>query len=431
MTQSRTPDPGHAVAVTGAGVVCSIAGSISELSVALRRGQCGITHYDNPDSPSIQFAAPLTSFSWGEALEPLLLDRPDMARRARRVLNNNNPSTCLSTCAAVQAYVHAGLGDGSQGLEDTGLIVAGNNLDQELISQNWHRFRQAGRWINPKYAITYQDSNQLGSLSEILALRGAGCTLGAASASGNAALCNAFHWIRSGFVRRCIVVGACTRFSPLELEAFALLGAATSGERHQDPDRVCRPFDKDHDGFVWGEASACLVLESLESAQARCAPELGEIVGCSLLLDGHHLPDPSVDGEIRAMRSALNAAGLSPGQIGYVNAHATSSPLGDRTECQALKAVFADHLGTPRINSTKSLVGHCMSAAGVLEAICSLIQLNDCFLHPNLNLEHPIDPDLHFASAHSTLLETEYALSNGFGFGGINSTLLLRKGGRP
>jgi malonyl-ACP decarboxylase len=215
------------------------------------------------------------------------------------------------------------------------------------------------------------------------------------------------------------------------LEAFALLGAAKSGERHQDAERVCRPFDRDHDGFVWGEASACLVLESLESAQARCAPELGEIVGCSLLLDGHHLPNPSVDGEIRAMRSALNAAGLSPGQIGYVNAHATSSPLGDRTECQALKAVFADQLATPPINSTKSLVGHCMSAAGVLEAICSLIQMNDGFLHPNLNLQHPIDPDLHFAPAHSTVLEAEYALSNGFGFGGINSTVLLRKGCRP
>jgi len=412
-------------------VICSIAESVAELTAALRQGRCGITRYDNPDSPSIRAAATLRGFSWRQVLEPLLLDRPDMAARAKKVLNNNNPSTCLSVCAAIQACAQAELRDEHNRLPDTGLIVAGSNLDQEFISQNWHRFSQAGRWINPKYAIAFHDSNQLGSLSEILALRGAGCTVGAASASGNAALCNAVQWIRSGFMRRCIVVGACSRFSPLELEAFALLGAATSAQGHSDPARVCRPFDIDHDGFVWGEASACLVLESSESARARGVPVLGEILGCSLLLDGHHLPDPSVEGEIRVMRSALGAAGLSPEQIGYVNAHGTSSPLGDRTECLALKDVFPNQRLTPLVNSTKSLVGHCMSASGVLEAICCLIQMNDGFLHPNLNLEHPIDPDVRFAQAESTALDAEYALSNGFGFGGINSSLLIRKGSRP
>ena len=427
MNRNSTPGSGQAVAVTGAGVVCSIAGNVTELVAALRRGQCGITHYDDPDSPSIRFAATLRNFSCRDALDASLLDLPDMGSRARRVLNNNNPSTCLSACAAVQAYVQAELGDGSKSLDDTGLIVAGSNLDQEFISRNWHRFRSTGRWINPKYAIAYHDSNQLGSLSEILALRGIGFTVGAASASGNAAICNAVQWIQSGLMRQCVVVGACSRFSALELEAFALLGAATTGEHHTDPESVCRPFDMDHDGFVWGEACACLVLESPESARTRSVPVLGDIVGCSLLLDGHHLPDPSVEGEIRAMRSALNAADLVPEQIGYVNTHGTSSPLGDRTECQALEAVFDDQPRTPPINSTKSLAGHCMSASGVLEVVCSLIQMNNGFLHPNLNLDRPIDPDLHFAGTESTGLDAEYALSNGFGFGGINSTLVLRK----
>lgn len=430
---NRPPTPGRdrAVAVTGAGVVCSIAGSVAELGTALRQGRCGVTRYDDPDTPSIRVAATLRDFSWQAALEPFMCDYPDLGRRAGRVLNTNNPSTALSACAAIQAYVQAGLGDGSERLEDTGLIVAGSNLDQKYMADNWHRFRKTGRWIDPKYALSFHDSNQLGSLSEILALRGAGCTLGAASASGNAALFNAVQWIRSGVMQKCLVVGACSRFSALELDAFSLLGAATSGERHENPIQACRPFDMDHDGFVWGEASACLVLESPDSVRARNPKVLGEILGGSLLLDAHHLPDPSVEGEVRAMRSALESADLQPEQIGYVNAHGTSSPLGDRTECQALKAVFGDQADGPWINSTKSLVGHCMSAAGVLEVLCSLIQMNDGFLHPNLNLERPIDPDLRFAGAESRALEADYALSNGFGFGGINSTLVIGRAGRP
>jgi len=431
MSKPDTPDPAHAVAITGTGVVCSIANNVAELGTALQRGESGICQYDDPDSPSVTLAATLRDFSWSDTLEPFLVGWPEMARRARKVLNNNTPSTRLSACSAVQAYRQANLGDGSRAIDDTGLIVAGSNVDQAFIAQNCQRFRDAGHWINPKYAIAYNDSNQLGSLSEILALRGPGCTLGAASASGNAAIYNAVQWIRSGLIRRCLVVGACTRFSALELEAFALLGAASSSGRHTDPTKVCRPFDMDHDGFVWGEASASLVLESADSAMERRAARLGGVVGCSLLLDGHHLPDPSVEGELRAMRRALQAAKVSPQQIGYVNAHGTSSPLGDRTECEALKTLFGHQPATPPINSTKSLVGHCMSAAGVLEVISTLIQMNNGFVHPNLNLERPVEPALHFAGAQSAALDADYALSNGFGFGGINSTLVIRKGGKP
>ena len=419
------------VAVTGAGVVCSIAGNAAELEEALRQGRCGISSHHDPESPSIQVAATIRDFSWQEAMEPYLREYPELGGRVRKVLNNNNPSTCLSAYAAIQAYVQAELGTGPRNLDDMGLIVAGSNLDQEFMIQNWSRFRKAGRRMNPKYAITFLDSNQLGSLSEMFAIHGTGCTIGAASASGNAALFNAFHWIRSGMTERCMVVGACSKFSSLELEAFALLGAASSGQFHRDPAKACRPFDRDHEGFVWGEASACLVLESMKSARTRRVPVLGEIVGASLLLDGHHLPDPNVEGEIRAMRSAFEQAGVPADRIGYVNAHGTSSPLGDRTECDALKAVFKNRPGAVPINSTKSLLGHCMSAAGVLEVLSCLIQLNRGFLHPNRNLERPIDSELQFAGNRSTPLDADYALSNGFGFGGINSSLLIRKGRNP
>jgi malonyl-ACP decarboxylase len=227
-------------------------------------------------------------------------------------------------------------------------------------------------------------------------------------------------------VRRCIVVGACLELTALELEAFAILGAACSGRWQDDPARACRPFDQGHEGFVWGQGAGCVVLESPDSVRGRRV--LGELVGASLLLDGNHLSDPSQKGEIRAMQLALNCSDLNPGCIGYINAHGTSSPLGDRTECAAIKSLFRSHLSNIWINSTKSLTGHCFSASGVIELIACVVQLNNGFIHPNRNLDSPIDRELKLVSQKAEPLDAEYALSNGFGFGGINSSVVVRKG---
>lgn len=421
------PSPNESVAVTGMGVVCSMARTVAEFETGLREGRCGISLMGAAESRSVHVGGILRDFSWQDSFDSLAQDHPPIRSRARKALNNTTDSTRLSACAAMQALHDAQLGDGSKSLDDTGLIVAGSNLSQEYVTKNWTQFQQSGR-MNPRYAVSFFDTNQVGCLSGIFAIRGTGCTMGAASASGNAALFNAFHWIRSGMMERCVVVGACTEFSEMELEAFAVLGAACTGKFRKDPVHACRPFDREHEGFVWGQASACVVLESPGSARNRGVRVHGELVGASLLLDGNHLPDPDAEGEARAMRAALNQAGLAPGQIGYINAHGTSSPLGDRTECEAIQAVFRDHLGGVWINSTKSLTGHCMSAAGVLELTACLIQMNRHFLHPNLNLETPIDPGLRFAGARSAPLDAEYALSNGFGFGGINSSLVIRRG---
>jgi malonyl-ACP decarboxylase len=406
------------------GLVCSIAENVAEFEKALRGGRCGVSRLEAPTSQAVTVGAVVRDFHWEKSRERYFLESPDILKRARKVLNNNTSSTLLSVSAAVEAYHDAQLGDGTVSLDDTCLIVAGSNLDQQYIAHNWARIRDR-QLVNPKYAINFMDSNQLGSLSEILSIRGAGLTIGAASASGNAALFNAYQWIRCGVSTRCLVVGASSDWSELELEAFALLGAASS---QSDPLRACRPFDRGHDGFVWGQASACVVLESMGSARRRGARVLGEIAGASLFLDGRYHPGPSIDGELRAMRSALDAAHLPVDRIGYINAHGTSSPLGDRVECEAMGHFLEDKVGDVPINSTKSLVGHCLSAAGVVELVSTIVQLNGGFLHPNRNLEQPIDPRLNFVRARSRPLAAEYAISNGFGFGGINSSLLLRGG---
>jgi malonyl-ACP decarboxylase len=413
------------VAITGLGVICSIAHTIPEFTRAIQEGRHGIAKLPVDENQSVRIGALVKDFVWQDWVESLKADQPAFYVRARKVLKNTTESTRLSACAAIQAVHDAGLSQLESVADEFGLIVAGSNLAQDYIIQNWLRFRETGR-PNPRYALSFLDSNQVGCLSEILSIRGPGFTIGAAAASGNAALFQAFHWIRCGMVRRCLVVGACLEFTALELEAFAILGAACSSRLQDDPACACRPFDQGHEGFVWGQGAGCVVLESPDSVGGRRV--LGELVGASLLLDGNHLSDPSQEGEIRAMQSALSCANLNPGSIGYLNAHGTSSPLGDRTECAAIKSLFRDHLPDIWINSTKSLTGHCFSASGVIELIACLLQLNNGFVHPNRNLDSPIDHQLKLVTIKAEPLNAEYALSNGFGFGGLNSSVVVRKG---
>lgn len=420
---------GGAVCVTGMGVVCSLAPDVDAFGRALRHGRCGITRLVDrvPAETPVQVGAIIRDLDARELLEQRL--RPEVAAvgRSRRILKNTTASTCWSACAAVEAWGSAGLGMLPGAGDGTGLIVGGCNLSLDYVASNWARMQSDLPGFNPRYGLSVWDSNQVGCLSELLGIRGPGFTVGAASASGNAALFQGWHWVASGMVERCLVVGAATPLSPLEFGALAAMGAAACGVLGRDPDRACRPFDRAHEGFVWGEGSAAMVLERQSTARGRGAPVLGTVRGASLVLDAHHLPDPSVEGEVRAMMSALEAAKLPPSAVGYVNAHGTSSPLGDRTEAEAIRRVFGIG-GEVRVNATKGLVGHCLGAAGVVEAVATLVQLNRGFLHPNRNLEHPVADGIRFVGGHAESTGARVALSNGFGFGGFNGTLVLSGG---
>ncbi len=411
------------------GVVSSIGMDLESFGRGLAAGKCGVVQLD-PKSGSaseIQVGAVLREFAFEQWHSTLPGEVRSFFASSRKILNNTTESTRWSACAAMQAFTNAGLQSQRSPDDALGLIIAGSNLSQEYVAQNWSRsIERAGR-INPKYALSFWDSNQVGCLSEILGARGPGCTVGAASASGNAGLFQACQWIRSGVVDRCVVVGAGSEFSRLELDAFAMIGAACHGRFQNDPERACRPFDAAAEGFVFGQGSGAVVLESRLSVESRGARVLGEIAGISLLLDGHHLPDPSVAGEARAMQTALRDAGISPEEIAYINAHGSSSPLGDRTECDAIKQAFGAGSRQVWINSTKGLTGHCMAASGVMELIATILQLNGGFIHPNRNLEAPIDAELRFASGAALPCDGVYAMSNGFGFGGFNSSLVIRK----
>jgi malonyl-[acp] decarboxylase len=415
--------PAKLVAVTGMGVLCSIASDLNEFGHAIREGRCGIGPIDSK-STSIRFAATLRNFDFDSWLDQLRSIAPPLFQRARKVLANTTESTKWSVCSAVQALLNSGLSHFESAGVTCGLIVAGNNLAQNYMANNWRSF-SINDQFNPRYAMSFWDTNQLGCLSDILSIHGPGMTVGAAAASGNAALFQAFHWLRGGIVQRCLVVGAGVEFSELELESFALLGAAFCDGNTKAADKACRPFDRSHAGFVFGEGSASVVLELQEPDSQTIAA--GDIVGASLSLDGTHLPEPSVGGEARSMLAALSAARISPNQIGYLNAHGTGTPTGDRTECLAIRSVFQEHVRELLINSTKALTGHCFSASGLIELVACVLQLNDGFAHPNRNLENPIDPEMHFVGSQAETLTAEYGLSNAFGFGGINSSIVVRR----
>jgi 3-oxoacyl-[acyl-carrier-protein] synthase II len=225
-----------------------------------------------------------------------------------------------------------------------------------------------------------------------------------------------------------IAGGSEASITPLSVGGFAAMRALST--RNDEPSRASRPFDKDRDGFVIGEGSGIVILEELETAKRRGATIYAEIVGYGLSGDAYHLTGQPEDanGAVRSMRMALRKAGIQPSQIDYINAHGTSTPINDPTETRAVKTTFGEHARTLVVSSTKSMTGHLLGAAGGLEVGITALAVRDQVAPPTINLDEP-DPacDLDYAPNVKRPMKIEYALSNSFGFGGTNGTLLLKR----
>ena len=265
-----------------------------------------------------------------------------------------------------------------------------------------------------------------GQISIDLGLRGPNFSVVSACATSGHSVGEAAEIIRRGDADVMVAGGADAGVVPIGIAAFAAMRALSV--RNDDPPRASRPFDRDRDGFVMSEAGGMVVLESLEHAQARGARIHGELLGYAATGDAHHVSAPSEDGEgaARAMRLALKKAKVSQRDVGYINAHATSTPLGDRSETAAIKAVFGPAANDVAVSSTKSSTGHLLGAAGVIEAMFCIKAIQDGILPPTINLDNP-DPacDLDYVPHQARKRQVDVALSNSFGFGGHNSTLVL------
>ncbi|MFI5972508.1 beta-ketoacyl synthase N-terminal-like domain-containing protein [Streptomyces sp. NPDC051452] len=420
---------GAAVVVTGLGVLGAVAADPDDFTVALRTGRGALTAPAPPDggepgAPRPAFTAELADEDVpNRALDAISGLPPELGALARRTALRSPVSVRAAVVAALQAWLYAGLDRTAPPAERIGIAVAGNNVTEWVTEDSRARAERNPAYLPARYALHHQDTDHVATLSRILGIRGEGCTVGGASASGNLALAHGARMLASGAADVCVVVGAMTRLSALQTRGYLTLGAMATAEGA--PDHPPAPFDTGHRGFHPGQASACVVLETASSAHRRGAPVLAGFAGSAVVLDGNHLADPSADGEVRAMLGALAQAGLGPGDIGWVSAHGTGSPLGDRTEAEALRKVFGTGDEGPWINATKALSGHCLTAAGVLEAVAVVLQLRGGFVHPDPGLRDPVDPGLRFVAGEARQARGGFALSNGFGFGGINSAVVL------
>jgi 3-oxoacyl-[acyl-carrier-protein] synthase II len=247
-----------------------------------------------------------------------------------------------------------------------------------------------------------------------------------ACASSNNAIGESFEMIRAGRLP-VIVSGGCeAAINEFAVAAFANMGATST--RNDEPTKASRPFDKNRDGFVSGEGAAVLVLESLESAQARGAHIYAEMIGYGTSADAHHITAPDPNGAQYAMRMALRQAGILPNQVDYLNAHGTSTPLNDSSETKAIKMVFGEDAYKVNVSSTKSMTGHLLGAAGAVEALACVKAINTGLIPPTINYETP-DPecDLNYTPNIAARKDVRIAMSNSFGFGGHNAVIVLRR----
>tara|TARA_R110002110_G_scaffold415800_1_gene656302 strand:+ start:58464 stop:59687 length:1224 start_codon:yes stop_codon:yes gene_type:complete len=303
-----------------------------------------------------------------------------------------------------------------------GLIIGGTNLQQRENMLLQEKFAEKPHFIKPYYGLSFMDSDIIGLCTELFNIRGTCFTVGGASASGQIAFIRGVKAIISGEMDVCIVVGAMQDLSFYELYALEALGAMVSSG-HPNPKLACRPYDQNRQGFVYGESCAAIILESNLHADKRGISKYAQVLGWDMLCHGNRNPAPSLAAEMQTIQNCLSMAGFNPEQIDYVNPHSTGSLIGDQTEIEAL---IKCQLTDAYINTTKSITGHGLSAAGAVEIVSTLLQARAQLLHPCLNLEKPVSTFLNLVSNEAIRHIMQNALCLSFGFSGINSSVCFK-----
>ncbi|HYL79397.1 MAG TPA: beta-ketoacyl-ACP synthase II, partial [Candidatus Acidoferrum sp.] len=329
--------------------------------------------------------------------------------------------------AAQMAYDDSGLKVTDENRERIGVFV-GTGMGGIPSLEESHKIlleRGPGR-ISAFFIPSIITNMGSGHISMRFGMKGPNSCVCTACATGNHAIGDSFRLIQRGDADAMVAGGAEAVITPLTIGGFAAMKALST--RNAEPTRASRPFDKGRDGFVMGEGSGIMVLELLEHAQRRGARIYAELVGYGMSADAYHITLPAPDGAVRSMRLTLEDAKVDPSEIKYINAHGTSTPAGDVNETQAIKAVFGEHARSLAVSSTKSMTGHLLGAAGGIESLVTVLAIARRILPPTINQETP-DPecDLDYVPNTARPAEVEYALTNSFGFGGTNASLLFKR----
>lgn len=305
-----------------------------------------------------------------------------------------------------------------------GLVIGGSNVQQRDLIRTYESYADKIDFVRPTYGLSFMDSDLCGLCTEQFGIKGLAFTLGGASASGHIAIIQAIQALQTKQVDVCIAMGALADLSYMECQAFRFIGAMGTDRYAESPSIACRPFDKHRDGFIYGESCGAVVVERADSAKRRGAKPYAAISGWSMALDGNRNPDPSYEGEVLVIQKALGQAKLSSKEIDYINPHGTGSIIGDDVE---MKAICSCRLTNAYINATKSITGHGLSAAGTVEVIATLMQMQASRLHPTRNMEDPIESSCNWVRGRSVPHVIEHALNLSMGFGGINTAICLQR----
>ncbi len=406
------------VVVTGLGALTPVGNSAEEYWAALVQGKSGIgpiTKFDPKNLPT-RIAGEIRNF------DPLKwVDKKD----ARRL----DPYLKYAIACAAMAVEDAALNVEKVERTRFGVLVgSGIGGITTLLDSHKDILEQGPDRVSPFFIPMLIINMASGLISMRYGAKGPNSAVVTACATGNHAIGDAFKIIQRGDADIMIAGGAEAIITELTFAGFCQMKAMTT--RNDEPTKASRPFDADRDGFVCSEGGGLLILESLEHALGRDARIYAEIVGYGMSSDAHHMtaPDPEGDGAARCMAEALRDAGVAPTDVGYINAHGTSTPYNDKFETMAIKRVFGGHAKKLAVSSTKSMIGHLLGAAGGVEAIATLLAIYHGILPPTINYEKP-DPDcdLDYVPNQARKREVEVALSNAFGFGGTNATLAFRR----
>ncbi|HEX8724563.1 MAG TPA: beta-ketoacyl-ACP synthase II [Gemmatimonadaceae bacterium] len=406
------------VVITGLGPITPIGIARDGLWAGLQRERSAVrtvTRFD-PGMFRSRNAAEIDDFDPGDFIEQ---------RRARRLDRFGH----FSVASARLAMDDARLDLAAEDRERIGAMM-GSALGGVAFAEDQVRvaMRDGIRGVDPSLALTVFGGAASCNIAIELGVQGPNSTNAMSCASGTIAVGEAFRAIRDGYADVMFAGAAEAPLAPLCFGAFAIIRAMST--RNDEPARASRPFDRDRDGFVMGEGACVLVLEERSRAVARGAPVYAEVLGFGFTNDAHHMTAPRPDGSqaARSMRLALDDAGVAPGEVAYVNAHGSSTPLNDPTETAAIKRVFGDHAARLQVSSTKAYYGHALGASGAIEAAICALALERDWLPPTLNLDAPDAAcDLDYIPNHGRAERAECVLSNSFGFGGINAALVMRR----
>lgn len=407
------------VVITGMGAVTPLANDVKNTWQAILAGKSGIAPiaaYDASALP-VRFCGEVKDFSVAAVMD---------VKEARKV----DYFIQYAMVAAHEAFQDAGLVINEENSERVGVIIGAGIGGLPGITEGYGVFLEKGaRRVTPFYVPRSIINMAAGHVSMHFGIRGPSLATVTACTSGTHAIGQAMRMIQYGDAD--VMIAGGTEMSSCAMGIAGFAAAKALSTRNDAPEQASRPWDSDRDGFVLSDAAGVVVLESLESAQKRGAPIYAEIVGFGMSSDAYHITTPPEDGNgaYRAMANALKDAGLSADAVDYINAHGTSTPLGDRAEFNAVMNLVGDHHKQLKMSSTKSMTGHALGAAGAIEAIFTALAVRDNVAPPTINLDNPepafnaIDLVAHTAQE----LSIHYALSNSFGFGGTNGSLLFKK----